>query len=128
MLAWTVISRRRYGVALLCLHLAASTGCYRWAPVEQASTPAGPIRVRLRNGGSVDGQIVRATSDSLVVEQAGRARRSVIAVPTSEVEGIERRAFSATRSAAYGAALAVGVFAAVAGILNLAQSRSHHVY
>jgi hypothetical protein len=84
--------------------------------------------LRLRSGRSIDGQIVRASVDSLVVEQADRATRSVIAVPTSDVERIEGRAFSATRSAALGAAFVVGVFATVAGILSLVQARSHRIY
>ena len=120
-------SRRSLGIVLLCAHLA-STGCHRWVPVEQAGASSGLVRVHLRSGGNVDGQVIRATGDSLYIQQAAQAGAPILAVPSSQVERIERRAFSPARTTAYGAAIAVGAFAIVAAILSFVQSQNHKVY
>jgi hypothetical protein len=119
----------RYVIAIALLGVqATSTGCYRWTHLEPNSATGNVVRVHLRNHGSVEGRIVRTTEDSLYLQQAHGAENPVRSVPRSEVERVEQRTFSATRSAAYGTALAVGAFAIVAAVMSLAQSQSYNIY
>lgn len=126
MLSRALATRRSFQLALVCVQLA-STGCHRWEPVDQASPPTGLVRVHLRRGGSVDGQIIRETADSLYVQRADQTGVSVLPLPNDQIERIERRALSPARTAASGAAIAVGAFAIVAAIGSFVQSQRHHI-
>ena len=89
---------------------------------------AGTVRIHLTTGADVEGQLVRTAVDTLYVREERMSVSALRALPRSQVERVDRRAFSTKRSIGLGAGIAIGAFAVFGAAMNYAQSRMHKVY
>ena len=109
---------RLFARTLLLAYLAAACTAYhaKTAPVpETLATPAREARVTLRNGGTFEVRDARVQGDSVVGTVRGQSMR--FAVPVSDVQEVEVRETSVSRSLLLGAGIVVGAFAALLALV-----------